>query len=384
MPYRTTLLTLVVLAGLAIGATSSSAFTPPELFVKEIVTDPASGKPQDTGAWVPLGGARLTSLNDRRIGVLLQESPASGNAQRLLLVLHGVPDGSPSQDLLHGTLCFRVSGAAGTIVPSEEYVSFEGAGPYALSATLTTGSDIGNGCQNGPTGETAFTWTPAPTTVAFFGRPLISYDPIGIGRGGVVVTKPRGALGTPEVLCARNPVRRADGSLTGSPVSREVGDRIKIDDLVKRAGRWGCVARVEKAGIKLPWSAPATTVVRSTFNPHAGQTVLRDAIGPTYRITHQFDRSAAGLRYTLTLTRAARPNLVRTGRLVFRGRLDRRGRLDVRFGLPAPPRPGVYISYLASLGVAATPLITALPALPFVNMKVRTDGGRTAMRFEAP
>jgi hypothetical protein len=350
-----------------------------------MVLNPTTGESEGTGAWVALSGANLTSLYEQQIGVRLQASPAADNEQRLLLLLHGVPDGSPSQDLLRGITCFSVRGAVGSIVPSAEYASFEGAGAYALSATLSFGPDASTtSCRNGPPSESAFTWTPTPATAAFFGHPQIAKG--GIGQGGLVVTVPLGEDVSSEAVCARNPIRAADGSLTGATVSREVGaQRIAIADLVKRPGRWGCVARATIGAIKLPWSAPVMTVVRTTFDASGGQTVLRDASGPTYRITRQFDRLTAGASYTLTLTRQARRDLgVRATKIALRGRLDRRGRLDQSFRLPPPPRSGVFIGYVATLQVAATALTAAAPTFAFIDVSLRTNGGRTVMRLGAP
>jgi hypothetical protein len=244
-PRRAALVALV--AGL-IAAPPASALSQPEVFLKELT----AGE-QTVGDWVPLAGASMHSVTGYDLGVRLQDTGQPGNRQRILVQVTSVPDGHPDQQNIY-SLCFQQSGPAGQIARIDEQVRYEGDGPYGLTVTVSTGTDVSTNCAGGPSTSGSFTAS-ARTRVRFVGH-LLRLDPSeNPPFSGLEIAPPAGAGGT-DVRCARDPAPAADGSLGGSLVSDHGAAgagfgpvRVDTVELVPTVGRWACVARGRGGGV---------------------------------------------------------------------------------------------------------------------------------------
>jgi hypothetical protein len=335
---------------LAAAPAARAELTAPEVYVRDL---DSAGSP--AGDWQPLAGAKLRSVYGEQLGAKLQATDDPGNEQRFLPAVTSVPDGHPDQPDVDSSLCFRKSGDAGTIVPLDGHVRYEGDGAYGAKVTVTTGSDAGTGCDLGPSTSGTFT-SATPATIEAVGVPLLNptfrHGPF----AGVEVGAPLGAS-VEDVLCARDPVRKPDGSLRGSAVrsvERPPSQRVDDHSLYARSGYWSCVARGrhQHAG---PWSAPTPrTLVREDYygvvHPR-----LTDRLGPRYRLEALTQKAAVGGRVTLEArvvkgcTKKGDIVTRKSGKRSARATVGANAAVAFRLKLPGPPasssRP---VTYLAS------------------------------------
>jgi hypothetical protein len=374
------LLALSALIAALFSAAPAQALSPPGVFLKEV-----DESDMPIGDWIPLAGAQMHSVNGYEVGVKL---PDSGQPQRILVQMTSVPDGHPDQANIF-SLCLPQSGTAGQIADTTERVSFEGGGTYSLAVTVSTGTDESTNCTAGPSTSGSFTAS-APTRVAFLGHLLIA-DPSDRHRfGGIQIFPPVGAGGT-DVLCARDPRTRPDGSLTGSLVTnqratgaQESPSRIDASGLFRQIGRWACVARGVGGGvIPGPWSPPtATEVVQTGFYPFIGNLRLTNVRGPRYGLTDRVipSQAAGGIFHVVFRRVGGRSKPIR-----LRTRIGRGGKLSLGFRLPPISATGPPVSFLGSISFDGTLFAAARPSFKaFVIQATPTGHGRASVQFTPP
>src|SRR5215212_8585403 len=88
---------VIALTALAADASAASAYSPPDLRLRELdVSD------QPVGPWRPLAGAQLASANGYELGVVLEKS-----GEHVLVEVTSVPDGASIADQREVySLCF--------------------------------------------------------------------------------------------------------------------------------------------------------------------------------------------------------------------------------------------------------------------------------------
>jgi GH24 family phage-related lysozyme (muramidase) len=365
-------------------AAAAAALTAPELFVRE-----RDMNDQPIGDWVPLDGAKVHSLIGYDIGVRVQATSDFQNSQHVRLQITSVPDGHPDQPLVYPTVCGTVRGTGGQIADLGQEVRYEGDGRYGVSVTVAPFGD--DKCASGLTTTGSFTVSAGrPASVRLVGHLLLGDPRDPAPFSGVEITWPTGARMHPELVCARDPRRLPDGSLTGSAVQhvkafgwdKSGPERIEADRAFPSTGRWACVARYFGNQTPLPWSAPtpASIVQRFFYGPKSGTLRLSDPRGPSYALTARTDPDAAGGLLTLELRRVsggAPPTRVVT-------RVGSGGRLSFKFRLPSLGADGV-TSISSRFTFAGTTLVQARRAfVDFALEARRTLAGRIDIRFVAP
>jgi hypothetical protein len=371
----------LLIAALLLTAPAAAAFSPPEVFLKEL---DASDMPM--GNWIPLAGAQMHSVNGYEIGVRLEQS-----GERVLVQATSVPDGRPDLQKNIYSLCLPQAGAPGQIVQPDERLRYAGDGTYTLAVTALTAPDASH-CTNQPGAATttgSFTAS-ASTSIRFQGHMLL-VDPSTHHKFGGLVMFPALGAGETEVICARDPRPAAGGTLTGSLVfdrdlvgSQENPSHTDAEGLFPKPGRWACIARSKSAGVEFgPWSAATATATVQTgfYRPKDGDTRLTDARGPVYRMRLRFDPLTAGGLLTVELRRFGKPKQ----RTRIRLRIRRGGIAAFNFRLPrlGPSEFGAhYVEYLTFGG---TQLVAARPAFGDVAMDATpTPSGRVDLQFTAP
>jgi len=321
---------------LGFSAASAQALSTPEVFLKEL--DPSN---MPSGDWIPLAGASMHSVTGYEIGVRLQDTGTPGNRQRILVQMTSVPDGHPDQRDVY-PLCFFQSGTAGQIVDIDERVLYEGDGTYSLAVTDSTGSDASTDCADGSTASGSFTAS-APTSLRFVGHTVILPTSPPHAFDGLQIFPAPGA-GETEVICARDPRRLSDGTLTGSLVFdrdlsgvEENPDRVHTGELFKKPGNWGCVGRSRGGGVSPgPWGAPtATQAVQAGVYSSWRLTSPR---GPNVKLIGRLlpPESAGGI-----LKVVIRNPYERSRPLRIRLRVRRGGKVVLRFRMPPVPDAGL-------------------------------------------
>jgi hypothetical protein len=374
---------LAALVLMLVPAASASALSAPEIFARDL---DRAGAP--VGDWQAIGGARLGSLNGEQLGYRLQDSGQPGNYQRVLAQVVSVPDGHPDQQDVYG-LCFRKSGATGTIVPLDSFTHYEGDGSYDLKFTASIGTDAGTACATGPVTEGAFTVS-TRTTITAIGSPLL--NPLADKKpfAGADVTTPIGASQS-HVVCARDARLNGDGSLSGSLIHETQSvpnNRYSADELYPSPGYWRCVARGESAIAPSAWSAPTPrTLVQQGYRGLYAPMRLRDRIGPVYTFTAVPYPSRLAAGATVTLTAAAPVRCLRNGTVKtrrrgsrsFHAKVDSRGRVSFRMRL-ATPRPGKQIVLLLSSRMTGSPLVRPATAQD-IGLLLDHTGRRTVAKL---
>jgi hypothetical protein len=341
-------------------AAPASAFTPPELFVRQ--------QPWDTheavGDWIPLASApALDYLAGYQIGYRLQASGQPNEFQRAALTVAGVPDGQPTQPYNAEPYCVGQAGTVGQIVTVGSELQFEGDGTYTVKVSVGAGSGGASGCLSGETTTASFSVvTRVAPSVA--GEPLsFRADPLPFGAfAGVQAPDPPG--GRSEVRCALDAGVQPDGSVKGALVAPdpelELVHGMVSESAFTRPGAWTCVARgvaegrdaeFERTDFGTPWSAPLTFDVRSDFRRKRGVISHPRAKRVQFTFTAEWPAFAPGGRGTVTLYRftgCGRGHSYK-GRRVARsqGRFDAR-RMQLK--LRRPRRAGLYFGRFAFSG----------------------------------
>jgi hypothetical protein len=344
-----------VLITVLVAAPVASAFTAPEVFLKE---EDASNQP--VGNWIPLSGATMHSVNRYDIGVRIQD-PAG---QRVLVQVNSVPGSAmPTQPDIY-SLCFVATGSVGDIADTQEDVRYQGDGAYSLSVTLAppTG-DASHGCTSGPSTTATFTAS-APTGIQFVGR-MVTSDPTRTDPFGGIAVEPAFGSGGTEIICARQPRPLPDGTLTGSLVVRQEGDgyleprwTMHASALFERPGRYACVARSVGGGeMPGPWSAPTPAKdVQTGFYPQAGSWRITKAFGPVYRLTGRISSplSAGGTLHVVIKRIDKRATAVRLQTRVRAG-----AGVSMSFRLPPTVYNGFPPSFAMSFSFGGTRFVAA-------------------------
>jgi hypothetical protein len=340
-------------------AAPASAFTPPELFVRQQSWD----SHETAGEWIPLASApALDYLAGYQVGYRLQASGQQNEFQRAALTVAGVPDGQPTQPYNAEPYCVGQAGTVGQIVAVGSELQFEGDGTYTVKVSVGAGSGGASGCLTSGESTTASFSVVSRTAPAVAGEPLsFRADPLPYGAfAGVRAPGPPG--GRAEVSCALDAMVRPDGSVTGTVVAPDpdlVGATVG-ESAFSRPGAWTCVARgvaegrdaeFERIDFGTPWSAPLTFDVRSDFRRRRGVIAHPRAERVRFTFTAEWPAFAQGGRGTVTLIRVTgcksghryKGPRVATSRGAFDAR-------RMRLTLPRPRRAGFYLGRFAFSG----------------------------------
>jgi hypothetical protein len=351
-------LLVAVVAGVLGLAAPASAFTPPELFVRQQSWD----LHEPVGDWIPLASApALDYLAGYQIGYRLQASGQPNEFQRAALTVAGVPDGQPTQPYNAEPYCVGQAGTVGQIVAVGSELQFEGDGTYTVKVSVGAGSGGASGCLSGESATASFSVV-SRTAPAVVGAPLsFRAAPLPYGAfAGVRAPEPPG--GRAEVSCALDATVRPDGSVTGADVVPDpdlVGATVG-ESAFSRPGVWTCVARgvaegrdaeFERMDFGTPWSAPLAFDVRSDFRRKRGVISHPRARRVPFTFTAEWPAFAQGGRGSVKLIRVTgcqKGHKYKGPRVASaRGAFDaRRMRLTMR----RPRRPGFYLGRFAFSG----------------------------------
>jgi hypothetical protein len=322
-----------VLAGLL--ASTAEAHVPPQVYLRQL---DVSDRP--TGAWIPLRGAHVASVNGYEIGVRLETS-----GEHVLAEMTTQPRGALAQRDIY-SLCFQQTGKPGSIKDIDERIHYAGNGTYGLKVTASESPDASSACRtaNAATSIGTFTVHGAMKMTRVGRRPLILDS---LARkpqfaGWRIDAPPLSHF--PEVSCARNAHVRPDGTLRGTQRTTIAADH---DRRVPRAaffapatslpgpGIWTCVAQASNgsAFVKPPPTHTRPEFVRERWYG-LDHLFLTDGRGPAFAIRGEAPEAARGGRITLRLTRRVCGERPRKGPTVH-GTVSRRtGRVSLHFRLP--------------------------------------------------
>jgi hypothetical protein len=224
--------------------TPPPVLAPPEVLVQVSRNQRSSLQPAD--------GRLFLDTNPRRVGTP-QQAPLHLVRVRVLSTPEGVPTRSAP--------CRPVYGQVGQVNDLSTSIPHAGDGTYRLAVTVAPGTTGAPECD-GPTTEVAYR-VDTRVRLRFTGR-LVQNDekpvvvPLSVRR---VVD---GARVEAEVICARDPVRRRGGGLTGSrTIVGYIGTSAELNGFIT-PGRWACVARQPafRPGLRGgSWSAPTPVQV---------------------------------------------------------------------------------------------------------------------------
>jgi hypothetical protein len=300
---------VVGLASLALAA-PASAFTPPELYVRQ--------QPWTTheavGGWIPLASApKLNYLAGYQIGYKLEDTGVPDKFQRVALTIAGVPDGQPSQPYNATPYCVGRNGTVGTIVDAGPELQFEGSGTYRVKVSVGAGSGDQDDCLSSASTTGSFTVV-TRVTATLAGNPfVVRSTPLpGDPFVGLRAADPPG--GFADIRCALNASVQPDGSVTGSVVVPDDSDTHATipEGSFPRPGAWSCVSRGTAEGVDAnfdtlifgtTWSAPLAFDVRSDFRRRTGRISHRHAKRPGFTFKAEFPTAASGGRARVTLYR---------------------------------------------------------------------------------
>jgi hypothetical protein len=350
---------VVVVAGwvaamLMLMAPPAQALAPPAVYVRQI-----GSLSEPLGPWQQLP-AQVSSLGPYEIGVGIQPTSDPDNGQAVEVDLVSMPGGAaPSawQDFDPYTpVCAGVSSGSGSIDGTGANLFFHGNGVYTLNVSVYTNAQQrampGNTCSGGPTSTVTLT-VDAHGAITVVGRPVVPRTTLDArGFVGIQVNAPAGASGY-RWRCARDPVRSADGPVTGSAVTSSSTDEFDRSDLrydettaFTGPGRWACSVRLlagdlgRQAVFPTPWTTTPTFVVPGQYQRDQRRTRLtalpHGRLQMVVAATRQIAKGAAGGQLTLAIYRAScHGRRVVLGRVLQRrSRVDRRGVARFSFATP--------------------------------------------------
>jgi hypothetical protein len=342
---------LGIVASLLLAA-PASAFTAPELFVKQ---SPFTSH-EAVGDWIPLSSApTLNYIGGYLIGYRLQETGVANKFQTASLTFVSVPDGQPTQPTITPPYCIGQNGTVGDIVPVTNEIQFEGDGTYTVSVSVGPGP-TGSGCNGGATTTASFTVN-TQVTPELVGQPM-ALDPPGHDEPyrGVRAADPPG--GYADIQCAIDATVNPDGSVAGRLVVPDDPEPPRAPvSTFPEPGAWTCVSRGVAEGqgddysrtfFGTPWSAPLRFDVLADFQRKTSAIVHPRSKRPTFEVTAQFAAASAGGKATLKLQRFVRCKR-RKGYLfkkvaTLRGTFDAKGIAKFRF--KRPRKIGYYAGFV--------------------------------------
>lgn len=304
------------------------------------------------------------------IGVGIQPTSDPDNGQAVEVDLVSMPGGPAPrswQDFDPYTpYCEGVTSGWGSIAETGASLFFHGNGVYTLNVSVYTNAQRrsmpGNTCSGGPTSAVTLT-VDARGAITVVGTPIVPRTTLPEPRFvGIQLNAPLGAI-QDRWRCARDPVRSADGPVTGSAITSSSPERddpltLREDETVAftRPGRWACSvqmlggdSRFQGDLFATPWTTTPTFVVQGQYERDQTRTsVSRLPHGQVRMTVHampQIATAAAGGRLTLKIYRAAcRRKVVLQRALQRTARVDRHG--VARFSFHTPGTAGFYLGRL--------------------------------------
>jgi hypothetical protein len=338
---------LIAITALAANASGASAYSAPDLRVRELdVGD------QQVGAWRPLAGAQFGSANGYELGVVLEKS-----GEHVLVEVISVPDGASIADQREVySLCFAQTGTAGEVVDLDQRIRYAGNGAYGIRMTVSDAQDASTGCTTSNAASSSGTFTVNAQTRLRR-----------IGPGGLVLNTlvshrkfagwaidPPDLAGFPQLVCATDAVVQPNGSLSGAVTktlfadhdARVAGEPYVVSyEELPQPGIWTCAAQQYQGGglVRPPWSAPTKPELVREVWYGLDKHEITDSGGPGFTMRARTEAYKAGAVVKLRLFSArcgkrpkrvavARSRVGPTGKLRFRFKLPRLGRRE-RFAI---------------------------------------------------